>query len=267
LKDFPLQQVPLVILGTGYTGRRVYRRAREAGWNILASSRTPNAHLLEIAPEHRLLFDLARPDTWPSIPVPAHIMWCFPATPFHLVQAFFATRSPGTGRIIVMGSTSAYRATGGLITEQTPLNDHLPRVQGEEYLRMTFGAVIIRLAGLYGPRRNVLDWIRAGKIRHTPKWVNLLHVEDAAGICLQALEQAQDGATYLASDGKPRTWTEIFAMASVKWNIPIPPPAALQDFGKQISIHQLLTDLNYTFHFPDLYQALEQLEQHSSSCG
>jgi len=260
-----LQGVPLVILGTGYTGRRVYHQAREAGWNAFTTSRTPGIHLSDISPEHRILFDLARPETWQSIPLPAHLIWCFPATPLNLVQAFFAARTSESGRIIAMGSTSAYGTNCGSVTEQTPLNTDLPRVQGEEYLRTQLGAVIIRLAGLYGPGRNVLDWMRKGRIRNTPKWVNLLHVDDAAGICLRALEFAQDGATYLASDGIPRTWAEIFSFASSKWNIPTPPPTPPQETGKRVSIHKLLTDLHYTFQFPDLYQGLDKIEENSSA--
>jgi nucleoside-diphosphate-sugar epimerase len=101
---------------------------------------------------------------------------------------------------------------------------------------------------------------KKGKILNTPKWVNLLHVEDAAAICLQALEQAPDGSTYLASDGHPRTWDEICSMASSKWGIRIPPPTSPQHTGKHISIHKLRTELNYAFRFPDLYQALDQIE-------
>lgn len=254
-----------MILGTGYTGRRVYHQAREAGWKVFATSRMPDVHLSDISAEYRILFDIAQPETWGSIPIPAHIIWCFPASPLHLVQAFLSARPIESGRIIVMGSTSAYGTNCGAVTEQTPLDVHLPRVQGEEYLRTRLGAVIIRLAGLYGPGRNVLDWIRKGRISNTTKWVNLLHVEDAAGICLRALERAPDGNTYLASDGIPRTWVEIFSIASSKWNIPLPPPAPQQETGKHVSIHKLLTDLNYTLRFPDLYQALSEIENSSSS--
>lgn len=182
----------------------------------------------------------------------------------HRVQAFFAGRPMPSGRMIVMGSTSAYGTNCGTVTEQSPLNTHLPRVQGEEYLRTRLGAVIIRLAGLYGPGRNVLDWIRKGRIRNTPKWVNLLHVEDAAGICLRALELACDGETFLASDGQPRTWAEICSVASSTWNLPVLPPTLPRETGKQISIHKLLIDLTYTLRFPDLYQALDQIERHAS---
>lgn len=255
-----MQPHPLVILGAGYTGLRVYQQAIEKGWQVFATSRRPQSQLHEISPKHRLLFDLAKPSTWANIPDPAHILWCFPAVPFDLVQEFLMTRTQQTSRLLVMGSTSAYVPEGHPITEHSPLKTHLPRVQTEEYLRTTFGAVLIRLAGLYGPGRHVFDWIRKGKIQNTQKWVNLLHVEDAAAICLRALEQASDGSTYLASDGCPQTWTEICAVASSTWQIPIPALTTSPNPGKQVSIQKLRTELRYTFRFPDLFEALEQIE-------
>jgi hypothetical protein len=250
----------LVILGAGYTGLRIYQQAIQIGWRVFATSRRPHIYLNTIPPEHHLRFDLSQADTWKNIPDPAHLIWCFPAVPLDLVKNFLFARSKQTGRLLVMGSTSAYIPDGHPITENSPIKLHLPRVQAEEYLLATFGAVVIRLAGLYGPGRHVCDWIRKGKIQNTKKWVNLLHVEDAAGICLQALEQASDGSTYLASDGHPRTWDEICSVASSKWQVPIPALTPPMHSGKQVSIHQLPTALHHLFRFPDLYQALNQIE-------
>ena len=254
------RSLPLVILGAGYTGLRVYQQAIEKGWQVYATSRTPQTQLCDISPDHRLQFDLAQTSTWETIPDPAHLLWCFPAVPFDLVKEFLITRTRQTSRLLVMGSTSAYIAEGHPITEASPLKTHLSRVQTEEYLRTTLGAVLIRLAGLYGPSRHVFDWIRKGKIQNTKKLVNLLHVEDAAAICLQALEHAPDGSTYLASDGYPRTWAEICTVASSKWHIPIPAHTTSPNPGKQVLIDKLRTELQYTFRFPDLYQALEEIE-------
>jgi len=255
-----LQQFPLVILGAGYTGLRIYQQALERGWHVLATSRQPHIHLEVIPSEHRLHFDLTRAETWAHIPQPAHLIWCFPAVPLSLVKLFLSARSHPPGRLLVIGSTSAYTLDGQPTTEDTPLKAHLPRVQTEEYLRVTYGAVMIRLAGLYGPGRHVFDWIRKGKIQNTKKWVNLLHVEDAAAICLRALEQAADGRTYLASDGHPRTWEEICQVASSRWHVPIPASISPPHMGKQVSIHKLRTELQYTFRFPDLFQALDHIE-------
>ena len=249
-----------MILGAGYTGHRVYQQAIERGWHVLATSRRPRINLGTIPSTHRLRFDLTQAETWPHIPDPAHLICCFPATPLDLVKKFLSSRTWKTGRLLLLGSTSAYIPDEHPITEDTPLKTYLPRVQAEEYLRTTYGAVLIRLAGLYGPGRHVCDWIRKGKIQNTKKWVNLLHVEDAASICLQALERASDGSTYLASDGYPRTWDEICSVASSKWRVPIPASTPPQNIGKQVSIHKLRTELQYTFRFPDLFQALDQIE-------
>ena len=173
-----------------------------------------------------------------------------------------ASRPHPPVRMIVLGSTSAYPSEGKAVTENQMPNVGLLRVQGEEYLREAAGAIVIRLAGLYGPGRNVLDWIRKGKIRNSARLVNLLHVEDAAGICLKALTDAPEGTTYLASDGRPRPWSEICTYAERKWQIPIPPVSRPADPGKQIDNRKLLTELGYTFDFPDLYQALDRLESH-----
>jgi len=254
------QPHPLIILGAGYAGLRVYQQAIKTGWHVLATSRRPHIHLCDIPLEHRVHFDLTQAETWKNIPDSAHLIWCFPAIQLDLVQVFLATRLRQSSRLLVMGSTSAYIPDRRPITEVAPLKQHLPRVQAEEYLRTTYGAIIIRFAGLYGPGRNVLDWIRKGKIKNTRKWVNLLHVEDAAAICLQALEQAPDGSTYLASDGQPRTWEEICSMASSKWRVAIPALTLPQKPGKQVSIRKLRSELNYSFRFPDLYQALDQIE-------
>ncbi len=264
MDQFSLLPHPLVILGAGYTGLRVYQQAIKTGWRVFATSRQPQIHLSNIPKEHRLRFDLTQPETWSNIPDPAYLIWSFPTISLKLVKNFLLARSKPTDRMLIMGSTSAYLPDERPITEDTPLKLHLPRVQTEEYLRTNNGAVIIRLAGLYGPGRHVFDWIRKGKIQNTRKWVNLLHVEDAADICLQALEQASDGSTYLASDGHPRTWDEICTVASEKWKIPIPARTSPPHSGKQVSIHKLRTGLQYTFHFPDLFQALDHIEVGSS---
>ena len=255
-----MPQDPLLILGGGYTGKALFHRATAEGRQVWCTSRQPHEHLTDLPSQHRLLFDLCRPETWNSLPSPASIVWCFPAHPLELVQDFWLSKLQHPGRMIVLGSTSAYPSDGTIINEQQRPNRKLPRVQGEEYLRKHGGAIILRLAGLYGPGRNVLDWIRKGKIRNTPRFVNLLHVEDAVGICLKALDKAPNGSTYLASDGLPRPWSEICTYAATRWRIPVPPLTNAPDPGKRIDNRKLLQELGYTFRFPDLYKALDQLE-------
>lgn len=256
----------LVILGAGYTGRVLYRLATEQGRRVLASSRSPEARLPHLPPAHRLLFDLARPNTWSNLPSDIDVIWCFPAAPLSAVQAWVEQVAPRLGRLVVLGSTSAYNLAAnaapgppnGVIDESAPIDLDLPRVQGEEYLRRHARAVVLRLAGIFGPGRNPLDWIRDGRVAASPKSVNLVHVEDVGRICLLALERARPGETYNVSDGHPRRWAEICEVAERRWGVRS--HAGEAGPGKRLSNAKLRDELGYEFHYPDLYAALDQLE-------
>jgi len=164
-------------------------------------------------------------------------------------------------RFLLLGSTSAYLSKADEPTdEQVKLNMDLPRVQSEEHLRETHGAIIFRLAGLYGPGRHVLNWIRRGKIKNTNRYVNLIHSEDVAALGLNALQQAPPGSSYIVSDGIPRLWSDICQYASTKWNIPIPEPTIPKDQGKRLSPKKILNELSYELRHPDLYVELDKIE-------
>lgn len=257
----------MVILGAGYAGRYVHEAALRQHRRVVATSRTPDSNLAHIPAEHRLAFDLARRDTWPGLPRDASYVWCFPAVPLEAVKAFASEALSDARRVIVLGSTSAYdlarspdAAAAPEIDEDAPLTMDKPRVQGEEYLRRHHGAIVLRVAGIYGPGRNVLNWIRQGRVTASERYVNLIHVEDLAGICLAALERGTPGEAYNVSDGTARRWSEICDEAERRWGIIAGPPEADRGPGKRIVIEKLRTHIGYTFQHPDLYQALSDIE-------
>ncbi|MDX1412362.1 MAG: hypothetical protein R3351_09410, partial [Nitrospirales bacterium] len=173
-----------------------------------------------------------------------------------------------SGRLILLGSTSAYGPDPETVVDEgTPPRLTLPRVKSEEYLRSRHGAIILRLAGLYGPGRHVLDWMRKGKVKNTDRYVNLIHITDVAGVCLTALEKSMDGEVYIVSDGIPRRWSEIFRTASKRWGLLLPPLCKAKDSGKQLSNHKIRLKLKYRFRFPDLYQALDDIEGQRKDSG
>ena len=254
----------LVILGTGYTGRVLFRQARAEGRIVFAASRTPETHLLDIPPEQRLLFDLDHHETWNAIPTQADAVWTFPAVPPDTITAFGEQIAPHLRRLIVLGATSAYDGSpqamrGEPVDETASVDRSIARVQGEELLRERYGAIVLRVAGIYGPGRNPLDWIRQGRVGYSHRYVNLIHVEDLAAIILQALEDGMPGDTYNVSDGTPRRWSEIMDAAAARWGTAKPLPAD-PTAGKRISNRKLLAELGYTLRYPDLYKALEELE-------
>jgi len=258
---------PLVVLGSGYTGRLLHGMGTSQGRTVHATSRNPLTNLAGIPSERRLRFDLEQPSTWLNIPVGADLIWCFPATPLEQVRAFARTLDAPARRIVVLGSTSAYDAPSQSIEypppwidESTPIDLTKPRVQGEEYLRNKLGAVVLRVAGIYGPGRNPLDWIRQGRVGPSCKYVNLVHAEDLAVICLLALDKGKSGEAYNVSDGTPRTWNEICATARERWGVAATVRKEDRSPGKRVSNAKIQAELGYTLRYPDLYEALELIE-------
>ena len=264
-KDHPAVQKTLVILGSGYTARFLWSLVADRSLTVFATSRTPEQNLGYLPANRRLRFDLFQPDTWRNIPRDADLLWCFPATPVELVRQFIATLTGSPCRIVVLGSTSAYDLGDSQaypppwIDETAPIDLTKPRVQGEEYLRLEQGAIVLRVAGIYGPGRNPLDWIRTGRVKPSRKYVNLIHVEDLAAICLAALERGTPGEVYNVSDGTPHTWEEICRTAEQRWNVRSPQTAATQDPGKRLSNAKLTQKLGYRIRHPDLYEELDHL--------
>lgn len=258
---------PLVVLGSGYTGRVLYRTGTSKGWTVHATSRNPLNKLAGIPSEQRLRFDLEQPSTWLNIPAGADLIWCFPATPLEQVQAFARSLDAPARRIVVLGSTSAYDAPSQSteypppwIDESAPINLTKPRVQGEEYLRNTLGAIVLRVAGIYGPGRNPVDWIRQGRVSPSRKYVNLIHAEDLAAICLLALEHGKPGEVYNVSDGQPHIWDEICATAQQRWGVTAGAAQEDRSPGKRISNAKLRAELGCVLRYPDLYEALALIE-------
>ncbi len=257
-----MPQHPLIILGSGYTARFLWPLVADRSPMVYATSRAPEEHLDYVPPAQRLRFDLSQPGTWGNIPHDADLLWCFPATPLDLVRQFAASLSGSARRLVVLGSTSAYDLRDSQeypppwIDETAPIDLSKPRVQGEEHLRLEHGAIVLRVAGIYGPGRNPLDWIRTGRVKPSRKYVNLIHVEDLAAICLAALERGTPGEAYNVSDGTQRTWEEICLTAEQRWNVHSLQTVATQDTGKRISNAKLAQKLGYTIQHPDLFSEL-----------
>jgi nucleoside-diphosphate-sugar epimerase len=237
------------------------------GRTIHATSRNPLNNLAGTPSEQRLLFDLEQPSTWLNIPTGADLIWCFPATPLEQVQAFARTLDAPLRRIVILGSTSAYEASDDSteypppwIDESAPIDLSKPRVQGEEYLRKHHGAIVLRVAGIYGPGRNPLDWIRQGRVGQSRKYVNLIHVEDLSAICLAAIEKGKPGEDYNVSDGTPYLWSDICATAQQRWGVATAAVKEDRASGKRISTTKLRTELGYALRHPDLYEALAMIE-------
>jgi nucleoside-diphosphate-sugar epimerase len=262
-------RTPIVILGCGYVGRVVARRLTAQGRSVHATGRGSGRESPDCSGITFRQFDLARPDTWANIPRKADLLWTFPAAPLELVERCAPVLIASARRLVVLGSTSAYELPHGSdeypppwLEESAAIDVAKPRVQGEEFLRRRYGAIILRVAGIYGPGRNPLDWISSGRVTASRKYVNLIHVEDLTTACLAALARGTPGSVYNVSDGRPRTWEDICRIAAERWRILAAPTRNQSPVGKRISNARLLALLDADgtcLRYPDLVGALDDL--------
>jgi nucleoside-diphosphate-sugar epimerase len=209
--------------------------------------------------EH-LHFDLDLPDTWRAIPARCDCIWTFPAEPLVQVDAFADVLFKDQRRVVVIGTTSSYLPSqeDEVVAESSPLDLNRPRVQGEEHLRSR-GAMIVRAAGIYGPGRNPLDWLRRGVPSKGENLVNLIHVEDLADALVAVLDSAPAGEHYCASDGIPRRWNDIAVWARERGYVKEVLFGAERS-SKRISNAKLLAMLQRPLVHADLFRELDLLE-------
>ena len=266
------KQTLVVVLGSGYVGRFLLCLQNHYS-TVLHTSRDPDRHLGWLPSDQRLQFDLARPDSWHNIPSGADLLWCFPAAPLDAVRSFTHTLA-AFGKLVVLASTSAYDVADSAeypppwIDESAPLDYGKARVQGEEFLRKMRGAIVLRVAGIYGPGRSPYDWIKTRRVAISRKYVNLIHVEDLAEICVAALQHGAPRAAYNVSDGVPRTWTEI-GRTLEGHDTAAAPEGEPQPAGKRIDtakLRSLLEEARVTIRHPDLFRSLERMH-HEQAAG
>ncbi len=129
-------------------------------------------------------------------------------------------------------------------------------------------AVILRFAGLYGPgrvvRRALLE--RGEPIPGDPeKFLNLVHIDDAAAAAAAALDASQPEPVYLVADDRPVTRREYYAVAANAIAAPRPrfepprpgsPEAARDATSKRIDNRRMKAGLGVALRHPDITTGL-----------
>lgn len=108
---------------------------------------------------------------------------------------------------------------GEWVDELSPLRATEPRSLrriAAEAQWMDRGAEIFRLAGIYGPKRNALEQVRAGTAQRVDKpgqYFSRVHVEDIVQVLRAAMEHPQPKAIYNLCDDEPAPSHEVIAYA------------------------------------------------------
>ncbi len=276
-----------LILGCGYLGRRVAQAWLEAGQEVLALTRssqraeqlaangirpivgdvTSSLDLSDCADIDTVLFAVGfdrkagKPIRDVYVEGLRRTLDQLPALP---------------RRFIYISSTGVYSQNDGQwVNEQSPCE---PVREGgkaclaaEELLRqhpVGQRAIILRLAGIYGPDRlpKLQDVIAGKPIAATANgYLNLIHVDDAVQIILAAEEQLTPPELLLVSDGCPVLRGDFYRELARVTNSPEPQledpasdssTAARASTDKRIDSTQLHERLRFTYRYPNYVKGI-----------
>src|SRR5207244_2422881 len=126
---------------------------------------------------------------------------------------------PPPGRFIYISSTGVYGQSAGEAVDEEAVTDPADEsgrvvLDAERMLRRRLPeAIILRLAGIYGPKRLIRgEALRSGEpiIGDPDRLLNLIHVDDAAAAVLAAEERGWPGRVYNISDDAPIERREFY---------------------------------------------------------
>jgi nucleoside-diphosphate-sugar epimerase len=179
-------------------------------------------------------------------------------------------------KFVYTSSTSVYAQTDGSLVKETsptePQNETSKiLVQTEKLLldaarQKNFPAVILRVAGIYGPDRGhlFLQYLKneariSGK---GERLINMIHRDDVVGAIIVALKNGRAGEIYNAVDDEPVAQIHFFRWLSETLGKYMPPFATEAENAqrkrgltqKKVSNRRLKMELGYQFKYPTFRQ-------------
>lgn len=179
-------------------------------------------------------------------------------------------------KYVFTSSTSVYGQTDGSPVKETASTNPASEtgkvlVETEKLLlaaaqQKKFPAVILRVAGIYGPERGHLfqQYLRdEARIEgRGERFLNMIHVEDVVGVILAALKNGRPGEIYNAVDDEPVTQLNFLRWLSEALGKWMPESVAEDQLGqrkrartsKKVQNRRLKMELGYQFKHPTFRQ-------------
>ena len=182
-----------------------------------------------------------------------------------------------------LSTTGVYGdADGAWVDESCSCNPSsqrgLERLKAEQaWLKTVPVAEVFRLAGIYGPGRNILDRLRAGGYRavqwEPPHYSNRIHVDDIVAALLAAMRQPRAGRIVNLADDEPLPHADYVRRLARMIDAPLPvlltpeegekqlAPSALEFFrdNKRVSNRLLHAELLPELAWPGFREGLASL--------
>jgi nucleoside-diphosphate-sugar epimerase len=279
--------MPKLIFGCGYLGLRTAKRWQQEDETVYgvtrSAARAKEFSQMGLRP---LIADISRPETLANLPDAETVLFSV-GFDRQAERSIFDIYVSGLGhvldalsgsvrRVIYISSSGVFGQTDGdWVTEGSPCRPTreggIACLAAEDLLRahpLGQRAIILRLAGLYGPGRIPRrDDLVQGRPIAAPSdgYLNLIHVDDAAAIVVAAEKHANPPATYLVSDGSPVLRREYYAELARLVGAPPPryeaapsdsPAARRATSDKRISNARLRSEIPFTLAYPSYREGL-----------
>ena len=252
--------VDVLILGCGFAGAAVARRARERGLAVLGTVRSAER---ERALREEGFTVLAAPTLDAAIAAHVaphtHVVVAFP--PDGSTDARVAPALEHARAITYVSSTGVYGERTGVINDQTPLpcepSDRARRILKAESLYRARGATVLRCPGIYGAARGLHRRVLAGQHRipgDGSRTLSRIHVEDLATLVLASVRKR--GETYVVGDVAPAPHIEVVRYLCEAYGVPLPecvPWDAVHETlraDRAIDSSRALRELEVTLRYP-----------------
>ena len=278
-----------LIFGCGYLGLRVAKLWQARGENVVAITRSRDRAAALAAEEFGpLIADITQAETLTPLPAASSALFAVSvdrragASPHDvhvtgLGNVLDALAATGTDcRLIYISSTGVYGQTGGEEVDERspcePKSESGRACLAAEHLIAAHplgkNAVVLRMAGLYGPGRVPnADAVREQRpIGGAPDtYLNLIHVDDAAAAVLGANERGKPGGTYNISDGHPVLRREYYEHLARIYRAP-PPVFAPENSAasrtgrdatnKRVANTRMQSELRVPLHYQSIREGL-----------
>ena len=252
----------LILLGSGYTLTRLALREAQSGRAVLASTRHPErVAALEAAGVQVLPLDAALARSRD-----AHVVVGLPPEAGWDARVAEALRAQPPARSAYLSSTGVYGGARGGVDEDTPVDPvaGAGRLAAEALLR-PLGAVVLRIAGIYGPWRGAHTRLLSGTLRLPREGggrISRVHEDDLGGAVKCALERATPGEVYCVADDRAATQAETVGWLCERLGVPRPPEVELSELhpslrGDRAVQNRRLKGLGWTLRYPDYRSGFE----------
>ncbi len=275
----------VLIVGCGYVGLPLGAELARRGHEVFGLRRTADGEgELRAAGVAPVVGDVTQPESLRALPEPFDWVVNTVSSSKGGAEVYRAVYVEGTRNLIAWlagsgvrkfihtSSTSVYAQTdGGVVTEESaaePLTETGRLLVETEGLLLAaareqkFPAVVLRVAGIYGPGRGHLfhQFLRdeARISGDGSRLLNMIHRDDVVGAAIAALERGEPGRIYNVADDESVSQLEFFRWLSEQLDKPLPPRASAEEnagrkrgvTNKRVSNRRLREELGWVPRYP-----------------